>query len=82
MLHSHPTPTDTGLPSVKGSIMLATAGSREEVLEVLKRDIYTREGVWDVEKVEIIPVGVNGRVEDKSNTDTTQFKSAVRKELT
>lgn len=36
--------------------MLATAGSRDEVLEVLQRDIYAREGVWDLEKVEIIPV--------------------------
>jgi len=63
MLHSHPNPTDTGSPSVKGSVMLATASSKEEVLEVLRRDIYTREGVWDLEKVEIIPVSANGGTE-------------------
>lgn len=43
--------------------MLATASSKEEVLEVLRRDIYTREGVWDLEKVEIIPVSANGGTE-------------------
>jgi len=36
--------------------MLATAHSKEEVLEVLRQDIYTREGVWDLERVQVIPV--------------------------
>lgn len=43
--------------------MLATAGSRDEVLEVLQRDVYAREGVWDLEKVEIIPVSQPAFVE-------------------
>jgi hypothetical protein len=35
----------------RGSAMVASASSREEVLEILKNDIYTKSGVWDLEKV-------------------------------
>lgn len=42
-------------PPIKGSVMLATAGSQEEVLEKLKADVYAKE-VWDLENVQIIPV--------------------------
>lgn len=31
--------------------MVAVASSKEEVLEVLKRDIYAENGVWDFSKV-------------------------------
>lgn len=36
---------------MRGSAMLCLASSKEEVLERVKRDVYTQNGVWDVEKV-------------------------------
>ena len=53
MLNQH-LPADQ-TPSIKGSVMLATAASSEEVMEQLRKDVYAK-GVWDLEKVEIIPV--------------------------
>ena len=35
-----------------GSALVAVAESKEEILNDLKNDIYAREGVWDVEKVD------------------------------
>ena len=52
MLKDH---TAANPPSIKGSVMLATASSSEEVLEKLKGDVYAKE-VWDLENVQIIPV--------------------------
>jgi hypothetical protein len=46
---------DSGPPKMKGSAMLIGAKTREEVVERLKQDVYVQQGVWDVEKVEIIP---------------------------
>lgn len=43
-------------PKIKGSVMLALADSREEVLKALQEDIYYKSGVWDWEKVQIHPV--------------------------
>lgn len=31
--------------------MIAVGESREEVVEMLKKDVYTKEGVWDWDKV-------------------------------
>ena len=38
-------------PKINGSIMMAVADSREEVLEKLKQDVYYSSGVWDTDKV-------------------------------
>ena len=43
-------------PKMKGSVMLALAESREEVLKALQEDIYYKSGVWDWDKVQIYPV--------------------------
>lgn len=40
---------------IDGSVMLAVAESREEVLGWLREDIYAREDVWDVENAQIMP---------------------------
>lgn len=40
-------------PKINGSIMLALAESKEEVLEKLKQDTYWKSGVWDSSKVSI-----------------------------
>ncbi|KAJ9606667.1 hypothetical protein H2200_008675 [Cladophialophora chaetospira] len=39
-----------------GSCVVARARSRDEVLEELRKDIYAREGVWNLEKAQILPV--------------------------
>jgi hypothetical protein len=36
--------------------MLLMAESEEQARELLKKDIYVRSGVWDLEKAQIIPV--------------------------
>lgn len=38
-----------------GSAMIFVAESEEEVKERLKGDVYTKEGVWDVENAQIWP---------------------------
>lgn len=42
-------------PKINGSIMLALAESKEEVLEKLKGDVYAKEGVWDEGRIQIFP---------------------------
>ena len=43
-------------PKIKGSIMLAFAASKDEVLKALQEDIYFKEYVWDWHNVQIHPV--------------------------
>lgn len=38
-------------PKANGSVMLAVADTKEEVLEKLGKDVYVATGVWDLEKV-------------------------------
>jgi uncharacterized protein YciI len=53
MLH---TPLKDGEPpQATGSAMLIGAKTREEVVERLQKDVYVKDGVWDWEKVQIIP---------------------------
>lgn len=40
MLEDHPAPGEG--PKIKGSVMLAVAHSKEEVIEALKEDVYTK----------------------------------------
>jgi uncharacterized protein YciI len=47
---------------MKGSVMLITAETEEKALEWVKNDVYTKEGVWDVSKIQIMPVSVRSRV--------------------
>ncbi|BFZ64628.1 hypothetical protein YB2330_005778 [Saitoella coloradoensis] len=51
----HPTPSET-VPSFRGSALVYEAETKEEVLEIVKKDIYAREGVWDVSKIQVFPV--------------------------
>ena len=48
--------TGDEIPRIRGSVMVALASSKEEVLAALKEDIYSTAGVWDWEKVTIHPV--------------------------
>ncbi|KAF9887894.1 hypothetical protein FE257_009554 [Aspergillus nanangensis] len=53
MLNSDPVEGET--PSFKGSMMMIVAESKEAALELIRGDIYTKSGVWDVENAQIIP---------------------------
>ncbi|KAI9042561.1 uncharacterized protein KD926_005416 [Aspergillus affinis] len=53
MFDSHPTEGQT--PSFKGSAIMYLAESKEAAIELMKKDIYTVSGVWDVENAQIIP---------------------------
>lgn len=55
MFDHHPQEGES-IPSFTGSILLVRAETIDAVKEIIKDDIYTRTGVWDEEKVQIIPV--------------------------
>jgi hypothetical protein len=38
-----------------GSAMIAYAETKEEVIDAIKRDIYTKSEVWDLSKIQIWP---------------------------
>jgi uncharacterized protein len=40
---------------ITGSAMLAYADSKEEVLEIIKKDIYATSDVWNLDKIQIFP---------------------------
>jgi hypothetical protein len=40
----------------KGSVLIVEADSREEIIEALKKDIYYKSGVWDVDGAKITPM--------------------------
>ena len=48
-----------------GSAFHLVANSKEEVIEFLKKDIYYREGIWDINSVVINPIGVAVRLPKK-----------------
>ena len=39
-------------PKIKGSIMLAFAETKEDVIKALSDDVYFEEGVWDWKKAD------------------------------
>ncbi|KAJ4311209.1 hypothetical protein N0V84_010571 [Fusarium piperis] len=41
--------------TISGSAIMARARTEADVIEVLKTDIYARSGVWDLDKVQMIP---------------------------
>ncbi len=36
---------------MNGSTVIIVAESKEEILETLRKDVYAKEGVWDVDNV-------------------------------
>jgi len=48
-------PAVDGTPDMIGSVMLIKANTREEIMDLLKNDEYTKQGAWDVEKASITP---------------------------
>lgn len=54
-LREPPAKTDDKL-NVSGSAIIARARSAEDVLEVLRQDVYVKEGVWNMDEMQIFPV--------------------------
>ena len=59
MLEEQPRGEET--PKMKGSVLVAVAESKEEVLKLLKEDVYSSQGVWNLDMVQIYPVCVSFR---------------------
>ncbi|OXV11372.1 hypothetical protein Egran_00867 [Elaphomyces granulatus] len=53
MLESHPAAGET--PVFKGSALLVVGETSEDIKELLRKDVYTTSGVWDLDNVQIIP---------------------------
>ena len=51
VLNEVPTSDDPSTFSFAGSTIVLQAASREEVKEILRKDVYVASGVWDVENV-------------------------------
>ncbi|KAI4853673.1 hypothetical protein E4T44_00688 [Aureobasidium sp. EXF-8845] len=49
------TPKESSPLKITGSVMMAVASSKEEVMEKIKSDIYADKGVWDMDKIQIFP---------------------------
>ncbi|CAK7901815.1 hypothetical protein CAAN1_11S04698 [[Candida] anglica] len=45
-----------------GSAFHLMADSREDIIEFLKKDIYAKEGIWDLDSVVAHPIGVACRL--------------------
>lgn len=54
MLQKHA--TEDKPVTFKGSMIIYTGASEEDVKNILREDIYARSGVWDLEKMKIISV--------------------------
>lgn len=53
-LSKHPTTKDQE-PDINGSLMVVKAENEARVREFLENDAYTKAGVWDVGKAQILP---------------------------
>ena len=53
-LDEHPTDKDEKL-RINGSMLLAQAETKEEVIKRLEEDVYTTSGTWDWSKADIRP---------------------------
>ncbi|KAI1156331.1 hypothetical protein F4825DRAFT_446523 [Nemania diffusa] len=56
ILNEKPESDDASKYSFYGSTLVCVASSKEEILELLSKDIYTTSGVWDLDNVQIWPV--------------------------
>lgn len=46
-------PAVDGTPEMTGSVLIIKADTEEEVRALIEGDVYTKEGVWDFEKIQI-----------------------------
>jgi uncharacterized protein YciI len=52
---SHPLLEGENPPPMVGSALIVFAESKEEAMEIVKNDIYTTSGVWNLDKIQIWP---------------------------
>jgi hypothetical protein len=72
------TPKEGSPLKITGSVMMAVASSKEEVMEKIKSDIYADKGVWDMDKVSSSTYhGLLGYLAD----DEKRFKSSLSSRL-
>ncbi|KAI1283934.1 hypothetical protein F5Y07DRAFT_94350 [Xylaria sp. FL0933] len=55
MLNEKPESDDATKFSFYGSTLVCVASSKEEIMDVLSKDIYATSGVWDLDNVQIWP---------------------------
>ncbi|KAK4201463.1 hypothetical protein QBC40DRAFT_278261 [Triangularia verruculosa] len=55
VLNEPPQGADPAKFSFAGSTIVISASSREEIKELLRGDVYAKEGVWDVENAQMWP---------------------------
>ncbi|ETS81722.1 hypothetical protein PFICI_06724 [Pestalotiopsis fici W106-1] len=60
-LHDVPEGTDAAKWSFHGSTIVMVAESVEECKEILRKDIYSTSGVWDVDNAQIWPIPIESR---------------------
>jgi hypothetical protein len=48
-------PKEGQAPDMKGSVLVLLENSREDVIEKLNADVYSKSGVWDVANAQILP---------------------------
>lgn len=56
MFENHP--VEGQAAPFKGSVVVYTGETVQEVESIIKNDIYATSGVWDLEKTQIIPVSI------------------------
>jgi hypothetical protein len=74
------TPKEGSPLKITGSVMMAVASSKEEVMEKIKSDIYADKGVWDMDKVSD---SRSGKVKSRGYELTCEcrFKSSLSSRL-
>ncbi|KAI1439275.1 hypothetical protein GGR50DRAFT_690619 [Xylaria sp. CBS 124048] len=58
IFNEKPEGNDASKFSFYGSTIICEAESKEEVIEALRQDIYSKSGVWDVENAQIWPAKI------------------------
>ncbi|KAI5963583.1 uncharacterized protein KGF55_002463 [Candida pseudojiufengensis] len=67
--------TDESKSKFAGSSFHLVANSKDEIYDFLKKDIYAREGIWDLNNVQIFPIGVAVRLPKKMDgVDESAYK--------
>ncbi|ONH66867.1 hypothetical protein BON22_2843 [Cyberlindnera fabianii] len=51
-------PVEGAKPNFAGSMLTIVADTKEEVIDILKKDIYAKEGIWNFDNVLVYPLGL------------------------
>jgi uncharacterized protein YciI len=78
-MFSHPPQDGESPPPMVGSALLAYAETKEEVMEIVKNDIYATSGVWDLNKIQIWPFKSAIRSDLSTTSDLHPTQQSVKK---